>query len=258
MTKIPPLFFLLSIFIYFLLPGCHLPELGYDGNNPADVEERSANKKNNGKRNTSSIARVKQGHGYQHNDMGKKAYSTRFKKTLSTLKIVLNDKIKEIIDRENTVGALIKVQEEFKKVFGKDSDVKDTPYFYDNMGEYTRFDNIIYRAYTDIECLKSYPQFAVRTCSEISKYLKKGREEGFILEWNSLIEKLNIESPYATLGITIDATDKDVEKAYRKLALVYHPDKPTRDAKKFEKIKNAKESILSERHPEKYSKEKSK
>jgi curved DNA-binding protein CbpA len=37
----------------------------------------------------------------------------------------------------------------------------------------------------------------------------------------------NAENPYAVLGVTSESDDKDIKKAYRKLALKYHPDRQT-------------------------------
>jgi molecular chaperone DnaJ len=42
---------------------------------------------------------------------------------------------------------------------------------------------------------------------------------------------------YAALGLTSDASDKDVQKAYRKLAKQYHPDANAGDAKAEERFK---------------------
>mmetsp|Transcript_23121 Transcript_23121/g.54664 ORF Transcript_23121/g.54664 Transcript_23121/m.54664 type:complete len:317 (+) Transcript_23121:119-1069(+) len=61
----------------------------------------------------------------------------------------------------------------------------------------------------------------------------------------------NGEDPYEVLGITKDATESEVKKAYRKLALKHHPDKQnTEESRKqasevFAKISNAYE-ILSD------------
>ena len=45
--------------------------------------------------------------------------------------------------------------------------------------------------------------------------------------------------PYEALGVPRSATEEEVKKAYRKLALRLHPDKPTGDAEKFKKIQGA-------------------
>ena len=57
---------------------------------------------------------------------------------------------------------------------------------------------------------------------------------------------------YEVLGISKDATEKDIKKAYRKLAFKYHPDKnPDNKKEAEEKFKEVNEaySVLSD--PEK-------
>ncbi len=44
---------------------------------------------------------------------------------------------------------------------------------------------------------------------------------------------------YLILGVSPSATSDDIKSAYRKLAHVYHPDKPTGDEKRFKKIGEA-------------------
>jgi DnaJ family protein A protein 2 len=51
---------------------------------------------------------------------------------------------------------------------------------------------------------------------------------------------------YDTLGISPNASISDIKKAYRKLALVFHPDKPTGDEKKFIKLSSAYEILSDE------------
>lgn len=49
---------------------------------------------------------------------------------------------------------------------------------------------------------------------------------------------------YATLGIAKDASDEDIKRAYRKLALKYHPDKnATVDTNRFQDIQTAYETL---------------
>lgn len=65
----------------------------------------------------------------------------------------------------------------------------------------------------------------------------------------------SIDDAYAVLGITPDASDAEVKKAYRKMALQYHPDRvatlgdDVREAakKKFQEINDAKEKIFKAR-----------
>jgi len=65
----------------------------------------------------------------------------------------------------------------------------------------------------------------------------------------------NAEHWFTMLGITKDATDKEVKKAYRKMAMKYHPDKlqaVSEDIKKlseekFMKVKEAYEQIMKGR-----------
>ena len=66
----------------------------------------------------------------------------------------------------------------------------------------------------------------------------------------------SLDDAYAVLGITKDATDEEVKKAYRKMALQYHPDKVSTlgddvkaaAQKKFQEINNAKEKIFKARN----------
>lgn len=48
-----------------------------------------------------------------------------------------------------------------------------------------------------------------------------------------------MSDPYGALGLQRGATEDEVKKAYRKLALKHHPDKPTGNAEEFKKIQGA-------------------
>ncbi|XP_037785424.1 translocation protein SEC63 homolog isoform X1 [Penaeus monodon] len=45
--------------------------------------------------------------------------------------------------------------------------------------------------------------------------------------------------PYDILGVGLTASTSEIKKAYRKLSLIYHPDKPTGDERKFMKLNKA-------------------
>lgn len=55
----------------------------------------------------------------------------------------------------------------------------------------------------------------------------------------------NEENLYKILNINESASKEEIKKSYRKLSLIYHPDKPNGDVEKFKKINNA-YNILSE------------
>lgn len=61
--------------------------------------------------------------------------------------------------------------------------------------------------------------------------------------------------PYEILNIPIGASVADVKKSYRKLSLIYHPDKETGDEKLFMKLTKAYQALTDEeakRNLEKY------
>lgn len=51
---------------------------------------------------------------------------------------------------------------------------------------------------------------------------------------------------YAVLGVNKSASDEEIKKAFRKLALQYHPDKPTGDEAKFKEVSEA-YAVLSDK-----------
>ncbi|XP_062601952.1 translocation protein SEC63 homolog isoform X4 [Saccostrea cucullata] len=64
------------------------------------------------------------------------------------------------------------------------------------------------------------------------------------------VSQIHIEyqeyDPYGELGLDVGATKEEIKKAYKKLSLKYHPDKPTGDHKKFMKIAKAYTALTDE------------
>lgn len=60
-----------------------------------------------------------------------------------------------------------------------------------------------------------------------------------------------MEEYYKRLGLTLNATEKELKKAFRKLAMKYHPDRnPSPDAaQRFHEINEAYEILIGEREP---------
>lgn len=64
------------------------------------------------------------------------------------------------------------------------------------------------------------------------------------------VSQIHIEyqeyDPYAELGLDVGATKEQIKRAYKKLSLKYHPDKPEGDHKKFMKIAKAYTALTDE------------
>lgn len=54
----------------------------------------------------------------------------------------------------------------------------------------------------------------------------------------------NERTPYEVLGVSIGASEAEIKKAYRTLAMKYHPDRPGGDKAKFQEIEEAKRVLL--------------
>ncbi|TLP81737.1 DnaJ C-terminal domain-containing protein [Maribacter sp. ACAM166] len=66
---------------------------------------------------------------------------------------------------------------------------------------------------------------------------------------------MNYKDYYKTLGVAKDASQKDIKKAYRKLAAKYHPDKNPNDnaaEEKFKEVNEANEVLSNKEKREKY------
>ncbi|MBQ8713258.1 MAG: TerB family tellurite resistance protein [Prevotella sp.] len=94
---------------------------------------------------------------------------------------------------------------------------------------------------TEINAMKECAQWLGMSASEVDSMLNLGHDD--------------LESAYKVLGVSPDASDAEVKKAYRRLALEHHPDKvaalgdDVRKAaeKKFQEINAAKERIWKAR-----------
>lgn len=94
---------------------------------------------------------------------------------------------------------------------------------------------------SEVVAMKECAQWMQMSADEVDSMLGMGKDD--------------LESAYKVLGVSPDATDAEVKRAYRNLALNHHPDKvaalgeDVRKAaeKKFQEINNAKERIWKAR-----------
>ncbi|XP_057451659.1 uncharacterized protein LOC130743428 isoform X2 [Lotus japonicus] len=88
-------------------------------------------------------------------------------------------------------------------------------------------------------------------CYSFRNHEKKGRGSGNRV---MVVKASRGESPYQVLGLSPSATVDEIKKAYRKLALKYHPDvnKEDKAQEKFMRIKHAYNTLLNSSSRRKY------
>jgi DnaJ family protein A protein 2 len=67
-------------------------------------------------------------------------------------------------------------------------------------------------------------------------------------------EEVDTEGLYKTLGVAKQATPNEIKKAYRKMAMKLHPDKPTGDEAKFKEVSKAYEILSNQEKRDLYDK----
>ncbi|XP_057789872.1 uncharacterized protein LOC131006808 isoform X2 [Salvia miltiorrhiza] len=100
----------------------------------------------------------------------------------------------------------------------------------------------------NVEHIARAPEAFFRSHTQHLKKKRIGNHRG------SPIRASGKESPYEVLGVSPSASTKDIKRAYRKLALKYHPDvnKEAGAQEKFMRIKHAYNTLLTSKSRGKY------
>lgn len=94
---------------------------------------------------------------------------------------------------------------------------------------------------------KLYPALA-NIAEEETKAIPKSSKDTTSLELQKIKDNINtgqekLKQFYKFFGLKENASNAEIDKAYRKLALMFHPDKPLGDQETFKHINNVKEIL---------------
>jgi DnaJ like chaperone protein len=150
---------------------------------------------------------------------------------------------------KESAGEALKMLRDFIK---QDIPIQDVCYQIKKHLDYSSRLELIHLLYGVANADKQVSQPEIKLIDRIAYFLGISSSEQTSIK-NMFIE--NTESAYKILGVEANATDEDIKKAYRKLAIKYHPDKVSylgeeikKSAEdKFRKINEAYESVKKER-----------
>lgn len=95
------------------------------------------------------------------------------------------------------------------------------------------------------QALESTQDSLEHTNSLLKPYLRRLSSLKMLL--TSQLNELRDNKAFLSLGLSSDASDEDIKKAYRVLAVRLHPDKPGGDTAKFQQLQAAYQEVLKRR-----------